>query len=1203
MAAPVPPCTPRSSRSQPADGRSDSFRSRDHGHCNSGQPHRRDPHAAKPFRRLFLGPMPVPASAAAATAAALAEDAATTDPVGIAVVGRKGTAVVGSREGSIASPSVAGRPSYSRSIGPSSASHPRSPSRSQSIDTAGSPPTSPLQRRVRELSPFSRNASSGAGHLDLPSSHASGAGARSRHMTRDVSGTSLASVRSFVSAKSMPSSVLSEGDAAARLPQRNMKGKPRREASTGSALGLGVPPSSGFSGAGLGLVRRASSKSEADESAYRSEEREGRRRRRSSSEWHHGWDSSHHGGPVLPLLDLPVTEADESVTPGEEVELLDMANGTGKGQGAGTIDQDKSDEDRLHPHDYAVPSGSPSRRGGSPLRSNAWRSLRTPSVPSVDHGTSSSIASQGRRAGSLDSTHARGYPMGSPSNTRAKHLASTSLSARRGSPASSLTRAQGKAYAQSSVGADEDPTLTTDEATPGQGGQSRRASLATQGTDGGSPFTGRTQRLKERARQRFSQGPAPRALIARQQSAGQGSLHARDFSQRSRMSRASTVGTINTMGTFGTDGSFGASGGMRSRLLALGGPLAGSYRGQQREGGPDYEDGRITAAKDRSVRRKHRTRKGSLTEGAHSGVGTSAGGTKWVGHSFEIGKRFWEVLDAQQARPEVDGLESGVEGDTSQAMFSGARSERQPSVDQTHEAQLRVSPASKQRPSLKVDTAQTQQGAQTAVAQGDQTSGREVQSPGGVLSTMADEANQAAETKKVAGSITGSDQHTPTARQQAFAGQAGDSTLDVPGSPQSTRTAQSLGTTTGTMMTRDQSVASLVTLQQSPDAETTFDIENRHGWSDVVSFITASSGGPSSIASRATRPTLGSIGSSSAGRRRLPILSSRPAYQQPSIIREASGSSQNQEGRDDVSMRTEDRVDHMSQQDTLKHPDPPISADERFPEITLDLLRRPSDSTDLPVTGETASDHEVAARSSPPPNPNAALGQDLVSSPDRLHGWSTANALPTQGTTLSTLASVDAPPRRSSRSPLLATSFTTSPAPSEVESPAQEPDVDARARTRSRGGTPKRKKTVQFRDSPEASGGRPTPLRSLSTGFFNRSSPPASGSSAKLGTQLPVHAHASPATAGSGDADPRPPEEVLNRPHPTSRPRTPGDTPGSDDQAKRHVEEQEIITRKTVLKRGGSTTSFMISPCYSTSSPLSARFLPFGSCRPDASKG
>jgi len=148
----------------------------------------------------------------------------------------------------------------------------------------------------------------------------------------------------------------------------------------------------------------------------------------------------------------------------------------------------------------------------------------------------------------------------------------------------------------------------------------------------------RLLRLKERARKRYGQGDIGkgRSMLRSSSTQQAGIIHGRDVSRQSRMSRASTVGTLaSSVGTRFTDGSFGASGGVRAKIVhKLGG-----------------KSSKVMSIRARDIKLEHLRHgrgvniKGGVVPGA---VGTSAGGTRWVGQSFLVGKRFWEVLHTRE---------------------------------------------------------------------------------------------------------------------------------------------------------------------------------------------------------------------------------------------------------------------------------------------------------------------------------------------------------------------------------------------------------------------------------------------------------------------------------------------------------------------------------------------------------------------------
>lgn len=170
--------------------------------------------------------------------------------------------------------------------------------------------------------------------------------------------------------------------------------------------------------------------------------------------------------------------------------------------------------------------------------------------------------------------------------------------------------------------------------------------------------------------------------------------HNRDFSKasrQSRMSRVSTVGTFNSVGTRNTEGSFGTSGmglgvgkGVREKMKKVFGggkdkgrsvimngrdeEMKGKAKERETDGRRELNGsqsallpppnlqtsksskGLAASPSNRQLRNtKSRTLNSSKTLDLQDGsIGVSAGGTKWVGGSFQVGDRFWGVLKARE---------------------------------------------------------------------------------------------------------------------------------------------------------------------------------------------------------------------------------------------------------------------------------------------------------------------------------------------------------------------------------------------------------------------------------------------------------------------------------------------------------------------------------------------------------------------------
>lgn len=127
--------------------------------------------------------------------------------------------------------------------------------------------------------------------------------------------------------------------------------------------------------------------------------------------------------------------------------------------------------------------------------------------------------------------------------------------------------------------------------------------------------------------------------------------HGRDFSRASRMSRASTAGTLASVFSTAnnsrfTEDSFGASGGFRARIARAFKPRGSAPSKETPASAP--QNRRKTAAELAAEVKETRQRwRGGVAPGQ---VGTSAGGTKWVGQGFEIGRDLLQVLEQRKER-------------------------------------------------------------------------------------------------------------------------------------------------------------------------------------------------------------------------------------------------------------------------------------------------------------------------------------------------------------------------------------------------------------------------------------------------------------------------------------------------------------------------------------------------------------------------
>ncbi len=119
--------------------------------------------------------------------------------------------------------------------------------------------------------------------------------------------------------------------------------------------------------------------------------------------------------------------------------------------------------------------------------------------------------------------------------------------------------------------------------------------------------------------------------------------HLRDFSRQSRLSTVGSIGTQGTRGTRATRDSFGAQGGVRSRLNQALRPR--KVRGRQEE-----QAAAAARAASAAVKSAQRRSAGKFKSDAFQ-IGTSTGGTKWLGRSFDVGHHVEEMLFSRLTEP------------------------------------------------------------------------------------------------------------------------------------------------------------------------------------------------------------------------------------------------------------------------------------------------------------------------------------------------------------------------------------------------------------------------------------------------------------------------------------------------------------------------------------------------------------------------
>ncbi|KAJ9474366.1 Sporulation-specific protein 71 [Pseudozyma hubeiensis] len=653
--------------------------------------------------------------------------------------------------------------------------------------------------------------------------------------------------------------------------------------------------------------------------------------------------------------------------------------------------------------------------------------------------------------------------------------------------------------------------------------------------------------------------------------------HPRDFSRQSRMSRASTVGTFNTVGTMATEGSFGATA-ATSSSLARKFLAGGSFRrtGKRAEstqikndrfslrptrtepapkqpasGSPTSVRTRKTASpfavrprrtarstsyaslrRDASRRVSANPTEASLADSASftrahgvrpGAVGTSGGGTKWVGESFQIGQRFWDILDARR-----DELQKSQPCSCDQAQAS-----LQPGTD------LEASSDGS------LDSREKQTQNQAAHVQ------HLKRSPDGVITLLAQEAQDISDDKGTS---------APSLARHASASSKvpSDNRLKVPQNGHALHPPD--GSVSGTpsgrrSLTHDESAATIQTIQ--PDETTPSAIEARQGWNEIVSKMSSITGELSNgrKARKADRKTdkkslhssqstpreeilNGRLGdeltvksSDRNGSPRLPtdsdlrimarssslVESDRSSTASKSVYASLNPSTHVNGVGPRASSLASGKTPAMTRSDALSHPAPPASVEASNPELVHQLLRRKSDLGEGPgLTTDAASDHAIAARP--------------VASP------------------------INLTPAREIASPLSGPLLEQDPLPldvspsDEAQAPAEKPSGLLKAIGIST--SPERKKTVKF----DTGSTRPALKGRFTASLFAGKAEDGQNTSTSIGRGT------------AGDAQPRPPAEVLARPQPHAL-QMPmsgeSSTPGSEV----CESETSIITRKTVLKK------------------------------------
>ncbi|CEH17484.1 Pleckstrin homology-like domain [Ceraceosorus bombacis] len=1065
------------------------------------QPHRRPHH----FRRIYLGPTPVSSNAAASLAAAIAEDATVDEPLGLGVA-KSEPAAGGTANQDIVEPLL---PPH-LDLPPTSPPH--SHSRKAIHDVSGfvrnrdDPFSSEVEAshlardRVRELAgdreeELGQHPSSGPSTLRPPRSREREASSersvsQRRASPHDLSPLTVshpgiahstsqaarnrqqlareASAVSFASAKSLPDSVLSEGDALARA----RKGKGKLDESQDA---LHFEDINGWSknaegGASWGRSARdrkriGSVEGELDDHVAQQAKRrlsfdlpEGivlarRGRSESAAAGSHLREASE---PPLALLDVSLAEADETIDHHSETGTLKAPS---------------------------VRNGSLSQEA-TPRAESAARLGLLHQLHAIDHATPLSKRTTGslqdlalgRKASDRSlSTFKGSAPRRRRSKNSLRHIASAS---------GSLTRYEARRLSKASVGSQHDADASVHDPT------SPSSFRPNEEIEDASPFERRLPKQRDGSRAR-AHIAAEATYPPRRRSASYARGHPREFSRASKMSRASTVGTLGSFGSHGTrftEGSFGATGGFRAKLVAFFGSRSSA-----------------ASARESAARRRSASF-AALARGKPGQVGTSAGGTKWVGGSFEVGRRFQEVLNARHAVLGASLLDH-ASGDSASVKDSSRKEQRPERDGATRDPQLKHTTDNISRSPSDVLSTFAHQAQDSA---GD----KQVNGVGQTDGKLADDTFRKAELTVTEASPAQDESTESTTRPMP----SGKETIN-----EKLRNASDTPNTTPTKRRPMDSSNSAVSLLSVPhtkgaDHESQFTIESRHGWSDVVSFMSANSSLGSdnrvaspafgSMAERSRRALENGLGSIEAFRARQAERRAARKDLGPALSRDAIREASTSSGTD-VSLS----------QAALGKP-----ASQMKGSTTHNLLRRQSFQGVRAdgVKPETASDHEVVIQGTP------------TSAGDRAPEVIECRALSTAGSTLlgSETAVAD------NRDPRLRTVSTLSGdtkayagshdsrthTPKKAKGPQDlgvvcagqmyEPALNSTVDVH-----PSPRKTVQFEG-----GARPNVTgRSLSTSLFTRNGPNAE-------VKLTPSANGKIARPPSGATEPVPPEEVLSRP-------------------------------------------------------------------------
>ncbi|SNX86466.1 uncharacterized protein MEPE_05175 [Melanopsichium pennsylvanicum] len=663
--------------------------------------------------------------------------------------------------------------------------------------------------------------------------------------------------------------------------------------------------------------------------------------------------------------------------------------------------------------------------------------------------------------------------------------------------------------------------------------------------------------------------------------------HPREISRQSRMSRASTAGTFNTIGTVATEGSFGATGekastlarkflaggsfrkvpkrtdsmqnrGQRSKQFGItrtdsiqdpfasSSPLSAETRRASPFTARRRRTGRTTSFvsthRDPSRRISTRGTEASVADSSSTSrvrgvqpgaVGTSTGGTKWVGESFQVGKRFWEILNAR--RDDLQESSPCTCEDVEQ--HAGKVSNVLHTVSNTAEREQAKEQATKVE-QLK-------------------------QSPNGVITLLAQEAQDISDDKATEAQIRANPER---ASAQKLASQKGsrdaDDKLEVSQADTTAFHRRKTGSAKPSRrkVTNDASEVSIETVH--PEEATPVAIEARQGWSEIVTKMSSITGEPGTglkahVFDRKIAPASEAVSTKSRSQEESKRDLSRDSAITPSqqdelarltadthlkILARSSSLVESEQSSaasrsvyesiapstlmDGVAPRISSLAmgasASMTRSDALSHPAPPASVEAGNPELLHQLLRRRSNLGERPdYMPDAASDHAVVIK---------PVASPLSLTPTR------ELASPYTGPLLEQDPfPLDATPSSESSEP---TASTSRPMPTGL------------LKAVGLSSSPERKKTVKF-----------------DTGFNRPGLKGRFTASLFAGKAEDIQAPPSSLMATTpGDAEPRPPQEVLARPQPNAIQR-PDFFVSSSPDSEVHESETSIITRKSVIKK------------------------------------